>query len=55
MGDVIRNSRFRRLTARQRARVRAPFARRRPWETEDFRGPGRRSIDELPVLRPRRY
>jgi len=55
MGDVIKNSRFRRQTARQRARMRERFARRRPWEMEDLRGPGRTSIDRLPVYRsPRR-
>lgn len=54
MGDVIDNIRFRRRTARQRARLRARFARRRPWEMDSALGPGRHSIDELPARHSRR-
>lgn len=54
MGDVIRNDRFRRQTARQRARMRERLARRRPWEMENVREPGRITIAQLPLRRERR-
>ncbi len=54
MGDVIRNERFRRQTARQRARIRERLARRRPWEMENVRDPGRTVIARLPLRRERR-
>lgn len=37
MGDVIRTNRFRRISARERAKMRARFARRRPWQIEHDR------------------
>ena len=37
MGDVIHTTRFRRTSARERAKMRARFARRRPWELEHAR------------------
>lgn len=54
MGDVISNTRFRRQTARERERMRRRLGRRRPWEMEDIRGPGRAVIAELPARRRRR-
>jgi hypothetical protein len=57
MGDVINTNRFRRVSARERARMRDRFARRRPWQVEhakamrDFQ----RIVDEAPARRaPRR-
>lgn len=37
MGTVIRTDRFRRPSARARAKFRARFAQRRPWQAETER------------------
>lgn len=53
MGDVIGNDRFKRVSARERARMRERFARRRPWEVEHARAMGefRRIVAEAPARR----
>ncbi len=53
MGDVIDNKRFKRVSARERARMRERFARRRPWEVEHARAMGefQRIVAEAPDRR----
>ncbi len=53
MGDVIGNDRFKRVSARERARMRERFARRRPWEIEHARAMDdfRRIVDKTPDRR----
>lgn len=56
MGDVIPNTRFRRVTARERAKLRERFALRRPWEMQHDRAMREfeRIVAEAPKARPTR-
>lgn len=52
MGDVVSTNRFRRVSARERERLRARFARRRPWQIENERA--LREFDRIVAEAPAR-